>query len=92
MRNGINGGLYLDMEILPNLAPSYELLWMSKGFREQITIVSLDGEALAHPAVLNASYSLDYMEVPILLKVKVVDNKHLRLNFFRPMKRITDII
>ncbi len=58
-RNGFNGGLYLDMEKLPNLDLSYELLWMSKGSREKITgiedaeeddlkLVKRDGKWLVH--------------------------------------------
>lgn len=81
LRNGVAAGAFLDMEIIPNLALGYELLFSMKGSHEQITIrrMELDGEMqdLVKPAVMKVDYLLDYLEVPVLLKLKVWEGKHL---------------
>ncbi|MFO8144520.1 MAG: outer membrane beta-barrel protein [Candidatus Syntrophosphaera sp.] len=77
MRPGLSAGAWLDLGILPNFTLGYELLYTMKGSREKITIkkMEIDGEIqeLSKPAVMNVKYHLDYLELPILLKVKVVD-------------------
>jgi len=80
MRVGLIAGAYLDLQLLPNFTLGYELLYSMKGSCETITIkrVELDGEMqdLPNPATMKVSYFLDYLEIPILLKVKVLDTKH----------------
>lgn len=80
LRSGIAAGAYLDLEVLPNLALGYELLYSMKGSHETITIkrMELDGEMqnLTKPAVMKVDYLLDYLEVPVLLKIKVWGGNH----------------
>ena len=77
LRPGVTGGAYLDLEILPNFSLGYELLYSMKGSAETIGISSMEidevMEELPKPAEMKVKYYLDYMEVPILLKVKVLD-------------------
>jgi len=77
MRPGISAGAWLDLNILPNFSLGYELLYSMKGSEQNITIIRMeeDGEMveLDKPAVMNVKYYLDYLEVPILLKVKTLD-------------------
>lgn len=77
LRPGINAGVFLDMIILPNLSLGYELLYSMKGSNETITINSMeiDGvtEDLPRPATMKVQYYLDYIELPVLLKVKLAD-------------------
>ncbi len=81
MRSGISAGAYLDLHIISNLSLGYELLYSQKGSHETITIkrMELDGEIqeLEKPAVMKVDYLLDYLEVPVLLKVKVWEGKKL---------------
>lgn len=77
LRAGAVAGVYLDLVALPNLRLGYELLYSMKGSSQQITIkrMELDGvmEDLAKPAVMNVKYHMDYIEVPVLLKLRVLD-------------------
>jgi len=77
IRAGFNAGAYLDMEIIPQLSLGYEVLYSQKGSREDITIMGMEingvWEDLVKPATMDVKYYLDYIEVPILLKVKVID-------------------
>jgi len=79
MRTGIAAGAYLDLQVLPNLKLGYELLYSQKGSHETITIkrMELDGDMqdLARPAVMKVDYLMDYLEVPVLFKVRVWDGK-----------------
>ncbi len=85
VRPGVTAGAFLDMEILPNFSLGYELLYSQKGSNETITILRLDTdddgitEALQKPAEMKVKYYLDYLEVPILLKVKVLDRSRFSL-------------
>lgn len=83
MRPGISAGGWLDLEILPNFKLGYELLYSMKGSKQKVTFteMEIDGEVqeLAKPAVMNVKYHLDYLEMPILLKVKVFDEDKLSL-------------
>jgi hypothetical protein len=76
---GVMAGAYLDLVVIPNFSLSYELLYSMKGSKETITINSMeiDGvlENLPKPAVMNVQYNLDYIELPVLLKVKLIDAK-----------------
>lgn len=75
MRTGLIAGAWLDLRILPQFALGYELLYSQKGSREQILVKKLEGEPepLQKPAVMNVDYDLDYLEIPVLLKVKTLE-------------------
>ncbi|MDD4309890.1 MAG: outer membrane beta-barrel protein [Candidatus Cloacimonetes bacterium] len=83
-RSGISTGAYLDLHILPNFSLGYELLYSMKGSHETIIIkrMEIDGimEDLPKPAEMKVKYYLDYLEVPILLKVNVLDNNRIALS------------
>lgn len=46
MRPGLSAGAWLDLEILPNFALGYELIYTMKGSKEKITFttIEIDGE------------------------------------------------
>jgi hypothetical protein len=73
-------GVFLDLNILPNLALSYELLYSMKGSTQEVVIKNLDGEALVRPAVMNVDYRIDYIELPVLLKIGVFSGAKWKLN------------
>ena len=80
MRPGMIAGAWLDMEILPYFKLGYELLYSQKGSREVIRILEMDGEPLPKPAEMNIRYDLDYIEIPILLKLTTLQHKKLSLD------------
>ena len=78
MRPGAYAGAWLDLNILPNLALGYELLYAQKGSRIKIDIFRMENEfgemeELAKPAEMNVKYYMDYIEMPLLFKVKAID-------------------
>lgn len=78
MRPGFCAGGYADFRILPHFSLGYELLYTTKGSREKITIYQLENEfgemeTLAKPAKMEVKYYLDYIEVPVLLKIKAIN-------------------
>jgi len=81
-RLGMSAGAFVDMQISENLSMVYEALYVMKGSDQRITIRRLetDGvmEELVRPAVMNVSYYIDYLEIPILLKVKLYDRHKVR--------------
>lgn len=70
MRPGIMAGAFLNYKILDHVRLGYELFYTMKGSREKVTILSVEGETLAQPAVMNLRYDLDYLEMPIALRVR----------------------
>jgi len=85
LRPGIVAGAYLDMEIIPGFSLAYELLYSQKGSNERIKVFRIDelGDGvmvpLPKPAEMKVKYYLDYVEVPILLKVRAIDKPKLSL-------------
>jgi hypothetical protein len=79
-RPGFIAGTFLDLQILPHFSLGYEVLYSQKGSKETITIFRIDEQgdgvmvALPKPAEMKVKYYLDYLELPILLKVKVLDS------------------
>ncbi|HPS40220.1 MAG TPA: porin family protein [Candidatus Cloacimonadota bacterium] len=69
IRPGFATGVYMNYLVLPELRLGYEVLYSQKGSREKITIYSMDGEDFARPAVMNVEYDLDYLEIPVLLRL-----------------------
>ncbi len=79
LRPGLVAGAWLDMEVLPQFKVGYELLYSQKGSREQITLLRVDGEELEKPAIMNVRYDLDYLEIPVLFKLRAIRGKKLAL-------------
>lgn len=83
-RLGMVAGGFLDLNISDNLALGYEVLYAQKGSDQEITINKMViedvEEELAKPAVMNVSYYLDYIEIPVLLKVKVLNTPSFGMN------------
>ena len=78
MRPGLYAGVWMDLRVLPNLALGYELLYSQKGSRESIRIFRMENdlgemETLAKPAEMKVKYYMDYLELPILLKVTTLE-------------------
>lgn len=70
MRPGVSAGVFMNYAILYDLRLGYELLYTQKGSREKITILSMEGEELVRPAVMDVKYDLDYLELPIMLRLR----------------------
>jgi len=83
LRPGFIGGLYVDFAANDNLSLGFEALYAMKGSREQITIskMELDGvmEELERPAVMDVKYYMDYLEIPVLLKLKTLKIKNMEM-------------
>lgn len=79
MRPGLTGGAFLNYRILDEVRLGYELLYSMKGSREKITILSMDGEILPKPAVMSVRYDLDYLEVPIDLRLRTFSTDNFAL-------------
>lgn len=78
MRPGLIAGAWLDLRVLPQFALGYELLYSQKGSREEIRVKKIQDDlgvwtVLDKPAVMNVDYNLDYLEIPVLLKVKTLE-------------------
>jgi len=79
LRPGLAAGAFLEMEISENLSLMYELLYTQKGSNENITVYRIDeaGDGvmveLPKPAEMKVKYYLDYIEIPVVFKVKMMD-------------------
>lgn len=84
LRPGFIGGAFLEYEANENLSLGLEALYSMKGSREKIGInkIEIDGvmENLAHPAQMHVDYDLDYLELPVLLKLKTFKREKLELS------------
>ncbi len=76
VRAGISGGAFLDFAANDNLSLGFEALYSMKGSRQKIRIstMELDGvyEELAKPATMDVRYYIDYLEIPVLFKIKTL--------------------
>lgn len=83
LRPGFIGGVFLEYEANDVLSLGLEALYSMKGSREKIRIskIEIDGvmENLAHPAQMKVDYDLDYVELPVLLKLKTFKREKLEL-------------
>lgn len=79
LRPGLVAGAWLDMEVIPQFKVGYELLFSQKGSRERITLLRVEGEELERPAVMNIRYDLDYLEIPVLFKLRAIRRNNLTL-------------
>jgi hypothetical protein len=78
LRPGLSAGAFLDLNINPYLSLVYELNYIQKGSRQDIRVLKMENEFgewedLPRPAQMHIEYDLDYLEFPILLKVKTID-------------------
>lgn len=84
LRPGFLGGVYVDFAANDLLSLGFEALYTMKGSREEIRIskMELDGvmEELQRPATMDVKYYLDYLEIPVLLKLKTLSSKNLELS------------
>jgi len=83
LRPGFIGGLYVDFAATEALSLGFEALYSMKGSHQDILIskIELDGviEELKRPATMKVKYYLDYLEVPVLMKLKTLSYKKLHL-------------
>ena len=85
LRSGCIGGATLEFEVSKNLSLAFEALYSMKGSNETIKVVRLeedtDGDGiiesivLDRPAVMDVKYYMDYLEMPVLIKLKVLDKR-----------------
>lgn len=84
LRPGFIGGAFLDYGASELLSLRLEALYSMKGSREKIRLskIEIDGvmEDLPHPAQMNVNYYLDYIELPVLLKLKTLKRQKLELS------------
>jgi hypothetical protein len=62
-RKGFAGGLFLYLPVTPRFGLQQEVLYVQKGSRQDITVDILDV-----PTVLNVTYDMDYIEIPVLFR------------------------
>ncbi|MCB5288057.1 MAG: PorT family protein [Candidatus Cloacimonetes bacterium] len=83
LRPGFIGGAFLDYAANELLSLRLEALYSMKGSREKIGIskIEIDGvlEDLARPAQMHVNYYLDYIELPVLLRLKTFKRENLEL-------------
>lgn len=63
MRRGFAAGVFLTLPITPRFQLQQEVLYVRKGSRQDIGAVIFDV-----PAVLDVTYDMDYLEIPVLLR------------------------
>lgn len=77
LRSGFIGGAHLDFAASDILDLGFEALYSMKGSYQSITIrfLEMDGvlEELEKPATMKVKYFLDYVEIPVLLKLKIMN-------------------
>ena len=62
-RRGFAGGLFLYMPVTARFGLQQEVLYVQKGSRQKISI-----EIIEIPTVLDVTYDLDYIEIPVLTR------------------------
>jgi hypothetical protein len=62
-RKGFAGGLFLYMPVTARFGLQQEVLYVQKGSRQDISIEILD-----IPTVLDVTYDMDYIEIPVLMR------------------------
>ncbi|MDD2683045.1 MAG: outer membrane beta-barrel protein [Candidatus Cloacimonetes bacterium] len=76
LRPGFIGGMFVEFAASENLSLGFEALYTQKGSKEKISIsrMELDGviEELSQPATMDVKYYLDYLEIPVLFKLKTM--------------------
>jgi hypothetical protein len=62
-RRGVAGGVFVTLPVTPRFALQQEVLYVQKGSRQDIGVEILD-----IPTVLDVTYEMDYIEIPILTR------------------------
>lgn len=62
-RKGFAGGIFLYLPVTARFGLQQEALYVQKGSRQDITVDILD-----IPTLLNVTYEMDYIEIPVLLR------------------------
>jgi hypothetical protein len=63
-KRGFAAGIFLYLPITPRFGLQQELLYVQKGSRQDITVEILD-----IPTVLDVTYDMDYIEIPVLMRL-----------------------
>jgi len=63
-RRGFAGGVFLNFPVTSRFAVQQEVLYVQKGSRQDIGVEILD-----IPTVLHVTYDMDYIEIPVLLRL-----------------------
>lgn len=63
MRRGVAAGVFINLPVTPRFSLQQEILYVQKGSRQDIGVDIFD-----IPTVLNVTYDLDYLEIPVLLR------------------------
>jgi hypothetical protein len=63
MHRGVAAGIFLTLPITPRFHLQQEVLYVQKGSRQDIGVAIFD-----IPTVLDVSYEMDYLEIPLLLR------------------------
>ena len=63
MRRGLAAGVFLTLPITRRFCLQQEVLYVQKGSRQQVGVDIFD-----IPTVLDVSYDMDYLEIPLLLR------------------------
>jgi hypothetical protein len=70
-RKGVAVGVFLAFPVTSRLSMQQEVLYVQKGSRQDIGV-----EILEIPTVLDVTYYMDYIEIPVLLKFAWLKRKH----------------
>ncbi len=62
-RTGFAGGLFLYLPVTSRFGLQQEVLYVQKGSRQDITV-----EIVGIPTVLDVTYNMDYIEIPVLMR------------------------
>jgi hypothetical protein len=63
MRRGVTFGAFLYLPVTPRFGLQQEVLYIQKGSRQEIGV-----EIFEIPTVLDVTYDLDYIEIPLMLR------------------------
>jgi hypothetical protein len=69
-RQGITAGIFLYFPVTSRFGLQQEVMYVQKGSRQDISVEILD-----IPTVLDVTYDMDYVEIPVLLRFTLVKAK-----------------
>jgi len=70
--HGVTTGFSLEFPVTPDFAFCYDLNYVIKGSNQTISFNEIDGEPMVKPATMDVYYRLDYIEFPMLIKLKTL--------------------
>ena len=74
MRRDIAGGVFLILPVTERLSLQQEVLYVSKGSRQDIGVAIFD-----IPTTLTVSYDMNYLEIPVLLRYSWLQDRDVSL-------------